>query len=514
MSLFKKFSELEPAREEIPQIVSDLEKILNVEKEIVIQYKNDERGKHDPSQEYAIYGAILRDSKEKLEGIKITQNHILDYLSARENEEIDHEAKIRGMFSGALLEISSQTEKEISINGRGKKWNYLFYHVKNIHDVTVENFTGSKILTYMGSYLGHAKNITIKNIKGFDTLSYAGSEGGIIENIYLENLSNQKGERAEILRYIAQGGRAENIVGKNLRGDFIFSLAGSNNGTLKNISLTDISGLYVMMSIGDNNGFAENITLIDIESDFTLNATGESGTVRNVKIVNNRGDGLLANQTKGKNGILENVFIAGSLGKNILRSVGQYGTIVKKIVLQDITGDNILAHSGYDGNVQNVFGTNISGTRMLSNAGQSSPSGIICLTNFKPVYKVQNILVVDSFTDELLIDAGEDSRLVSAVEVSATEVNTAKSSNTSFELKSIKHPILNVLTDNITGRNNFHHATIENKKTADSLPSEKKNILKKIKLIVQKMKEKTVQEQKAMHKKIEQLQKELFADEK
>ncbi len=254
-------------REEIVKPQSDLERILEVEKEILEKYKDDKRFDNiDADRD--IYDSVLLDVQERLKDI-LTQELILQtYISARDNPEENNEAIVRGFYSGALLEIISteNPEMDIVINGRGKTFNFLFYHVHTVKNLTLTNVNGFAILMKAGSDNGTVQYLTINNITGDSLLREAGSSSG---SIMYATLSNIKGF-GTLSGSARSSGSIEYVTLTNITGDSILDYAGSNKGSAKNITLLNIKGDGTLIRAGNNFGNATHLALMNIDGNNTL----------------------------------------------------------------------------------------------------------------------------------------------------------------------------------------------------------------------------------------------------
>jgi len=166
--------------------------------------------------------------QEKLTDIKISPEFLQSYIDARENTQENTQAIIRGMYSAALLEIicTTQPNTGISINGKGKTFNFLFYHIKHARYLVLQNVKGESILKNAGFPDGSIQHITLNDITGNWTLFAAGSQDGNMEYITLNNIKG-----ANQLNAIgSSNGHARYITIKNTKDEHLLTLAGWYNG--------------------------------------------------------------------------------------------------------------------------------------------------------------------------------------------------------------------------------------------------------------------------------------------
>ena len=268
-SLFSDYNSL--LVRETTEISSSLEKLLDVEEEIIKIYlkKYLTLGIFIPSDSKA-HDELISNIKQRV-GYEITEDLLRAYLSSRENRSKDNEAHMRGIFSSALLELAQSSKNlPISLNLQGRLFNYLFYGLTNV------------------------KNITLENVQGDDILGNAGSFGTV-----------------------------ENIIVKDICGERLLCWAGSNKGHIKNIIGTNIRGINAFSCLGGENGFAENITAVDVYGNFSFSSLGcdgegENGQRQNVHSV--VGMNLFGNKFFSElayEGYVKNIFAYQLKGRNL-----------------------------------------------------------------------------------------------------------------------------------------------------------------------------------------------------
>ncbi len=278
MRMFEDFSKLEVRTETIPE-KSDLEKVLDVEKEIIKQYENDKRFEPYKGKHFEAYESLCQSTQEKLTDVTLIPEILQSYIDARDNTEENIQTIIRGMYSSAVLEIilARQPDSYTFIDGREKTFNHLFYcihHVKNltlqniagnnilynagrnnrnIKNIILQNITGNNILYNAGSDKGSVANIILDNVVGYNTLRNAGNWHGIVSNITLNNV---KGDN--ILYQVSWKGNAKNITLNNVKGHNILYDAG-RNGSVANITLKQTTGNNILWNAGSDKGSVANI---------------------------------------------------------------------------------------------------------------------------------------------------------------------------------------------------------------------------------------------------------------
>ncbi len=325
MGLFDDLANVE-VRDEVPVRKSDLEKVLDYEEKIIKQYKNDERFKHySEEKELDAYQSLYTTVQEKLADINITSELLQKYIDARDNTTDNNLARIRGMYSAALLEIISTKTPDVHtfINGRGRTFNFLFYYIHNIKNISVTNIIGHNTLGHAGSNNGSATNITLTNITGDHTLYKAGSNGNatniVLNDIKGNNTLTNAGEN---------NGSVANITLSNITGNNTLETAAWNGGSATNITLINITGKKTLFNACGNNGIAKNITVTKIKGDYTLyNAGGWNGSAKNITVTKIKGDWTLYNAIE--NGSITNILQENELTEKQKSILSQIESIVE-----------------------------------------------------------------------------------------------------------------------------------------------------------------------------------------
>ena len=305
--MFNEFGDVIVREETIPQ-KSDLEKILDIEKEIIEQYKtNKDFIPYEPRHDEA-YKTLRATTQEKIADIPLTSQLLQEYINARENKEDSTDAVIRGMYSSALLEIicTTQPDTVTVIDGKGKTFNYLFYHIHNLKNLTLKNIKGNNILKDAGSYGGNIEYLTLHNIEGSYLLVDAAFKNGSAKYITLQD-----------------------IIGNNT-----LSGAGENYGNIEYLTLSNIIGIATLSCAGKRGGIIKNITLQDITGDNTLqNAVRFEGNAKNI---------TLSNVT----------------GKRILDGAAYYNGSLKQVAFNYIINETAIISPHLGGTMKSIFKEN------------------------------------------------------------------------------------------------------------------------------------------------------------
>ncbi len=299
MKLFHDYQKIE-VRTEIELKKYDIEPILDLEQTILREYHVN----NDPYSNHKEVRDLLSEKVRKKLSEEISEETLKTYLSMRENEGVDSDAILRGMYTGVLLDIlcENSSYKSCEFDGKGKMFDYLFYMAKNIHNVTIRNFKGYAIFGFAGSYSGKVENIfaselegemIFKNIgiengnanniiltksRGENYFFWAGTHKGTVKNVIISEVTGN----AILSNMAAIDGTAENIIIANCNGDHILLMAGGSEKSIKNIILANITGNKLMTGVLSYRGSIQNITAIDIKGTDTF--AGSRITNRKIKI--------------------------------------------------------------------------------------------------------------------------------------------------------------------------------------------------------------------------------------
>ena len=243
------------AREETPTPKSDLERVLDVEKIILEKYKNIQRIFKTYVEDKTVlrlYQRIYNRIEQELSNGVINEKILQEYIDARENSRTLENPIIRGYFSAVLLEIANQTSPYITIDGRNRRWDYLFSPVRNVKNLYIKNVVGEFILYRAGSQ-GNIENVFAKNIQGNHSLSSIG-KCGQAKNII-----------------VTQAGYGERVLFQAGRG-----------GDIQNLILTDSKideSCGVLCGYG---GIGSNVLLHNVSGEGTLGFAGKEGKIKNI----------------------------------------------------------------------------------------------------------------------------------------------------------------------------------------------------------------------------------------
>ncbi len=252
------------SREEKQQKTA-LDFVLDGEAKVIEKYVDAKPPLFDYEQ-YELYELILEETREKLQGTVPSPELIQTYVSSRENQNEDREAIIRGMYSASLLEIMCTTESDayISIDGKGKVWNYLFLHVKHAKNITVKNIKGDFILACAGSRNGNVAYVLLDTIEGEETLSNAGDKGRI-EHVLLNNVKGNK-----TLSWAGTQGYVQYLIMNNVAGKDILRYVGERGGMVKDVTIKNSSESYYVFKELFSDGSVDYFIFSNSKTEFSF----------------------------------------------------------------------------------------------------------------------------------------------------------------------------------------------------------------------------------------------------
>lgn len=162
-------------------------------------------------------------------------------------------SKLLGLYTGCLLEIVDENNKKRGINtiihvdGKGKQFDNLFFHSRNIGSLIVENFKGHYICSEVASN-GKAEDIILKNLEG-DFIGSKIGHDGLVNNILAYGI---KGKFA--LSFCAHSGDIGTIVIKKGTGDELLLKVGGNKGNIGLLYIQDSLSRYNQILHDKNDG--------------------------------------------------------------------------------------------------------------------------------------------------------------------------------------------------------------------------------------------------------------------
>ncbi len=285
-NIFADFKDIS-VREEILTKLGDLERILNIEEELIKKYRINDL--FDPFHLNLKKGQVIlaEDAEEKMQGIFVTAELLCQYVLARSNPQKNKEAWIRGLYSGFLLnkvcERNEETEKItndlikepkdekiILVDGKNNCFNYFFAFAKHVKNLFLKNIKGIEILSYAGSYEGFAEKIRIKNLEGSGLLFSAGSDNGSMEKIIIQNVIGNG-----TLYSGGRSGKICQVVLSEIDGHNTLFEAG-RSGTAEHITVSTILGSNTLRGLASEGGIAKHITMQNIRGELMLYAAASS----------------------------------------------------------------------------------------------------------------------------------------------------------------------------------------------------------------------------------------------
>jgi hypothetical protein len=184
MSLLPGLNGIEKEREVIPvENKTSLEGLINISDAFVKMYQ-EKSADHYADEIYDQMYKVLHENE-----ITFAEQDLMDFIDATSGKK---NTQVIGLFTGALLhrltEVNRQAYKKtrIYIDGKGKKYDYLFSHCKEADEVIVENLERNFICQGIAQK-GHASLIYLSNMSGFAIGANIGNCGKVDTLILANN---------------------------------------------------------------------------------------------------------------------------------------------------------------------------------------------------------------------------------------------------------------------------------------------------------------------------------------
>ena len=259
--MFKELKGIEKEREEKERDNSTVEYLLETCDEVIQEYKTKITEYYTEIHE--VYQAMHKKIEKKLP--EYNQQDLTSLIFAKANKEYDKkESAALGLYTGILLHILTKRNSkkgkktQFYINGRGNKFDYLFYFAKEVDELTIESFTGDNICDSIASYEGKANKITLNNNKGNDTAWNAGGNQGNIKTLIINN--NKGNQTAQYAG--SDQGNIKTLIINNNKGNNTAYHAGSFQGNINTLIINNNKGNQTAW----NAGYTGNINKIIINN--------------------------------------------------------------------------------------------------------------------------------------------------------------------------------------------------------------------------------------------------------
>lgn len=175
---------------------TNLEKLLELEKPFMecylkrtteiraVRRPKNEMDKVMRLKEIFILETLFPEFEKRCADIHFDETDLINYVITRCNDA-DHtpyELKARGLYTGFLLNLfTKRCEIEgkravIHLDGKGNRFDYLFYLAQNVHELYLENLRGDCSCHYLG-YKGKIDKLIARNIDGWNTCTSIGVMG-------------------------------------------------------------------------------------------------------------------------------------------------------------------------------------------------------------------------------------------------------------------------------------------------------------------------------------------------
>lgn len=243
-SLLENLKGIQKERDITVREKTGLEKLLDIESEIVREYSKRDTRHGDKINE--AYLSIYKELKERLKEVDYNEEDLKGLIYAKIDNEYDIKQSIAlGLYTGSLLQLLTERNRQkgkrtiFYIDGKGSNFNYLFYFAKEVDNLTVENFSGEHICGEIGSYGGNAGVVLLKGIKGDWTGDGIGSDGGSAGVVLLKDI---KGDHAG-WGIGSDRGSIGVVLLKDIKGDGAGEKIGSYKGKVGKLYCHNVSNI-------------------------------------------------------------------------------------------------------------------------------------------------------------------------------------------------------------------------------------------------------------------------------
>ncbi|MFC1698093.1 hypothetical protein ACFL1H_07150 [Nanoarchaeota archaeon] len=169
-----------------------------------------------------IYDILYKTLTEKLNFTDYSNIDLISFIyQSSIMEDDDYDSQLRGIYSGVLLNILSDRNKDFTfyIDGRGIKFKYLFMHanLKETDNLIIDNFNGGDLCNYLVTK-NKANLVALINCSGSYLGCEIGSDKSNINYLYLinnnsENIGFQIGKSSIINNLIMINNHGKTIGG-------------------------------------------------------------------------------------------------------------------------------------------------------------------------------------------------------------------------------------------------------------------------------------------------------------
>lgn len=273
---------IEPSRDVHVRLISTLEKLTELENDIV--------GKHTPlngsNPTHSDYDIIHWNTLKRIEGIDFDSDDIAQFIFSVSYKDDDvFSSQLLGMFTGALVHILTERNQrhgkrtKLYFNGNGITFNYLFFHAEVIDELVVENFNGD----YICANVAYASKLP-----SYPTQDNTRNTSTIIDDNYLEGKIS-----------IQDNTRNTRVCCININGYGTLTMAGRNSDVNQIIGI-DINGNLSFWGCG-SNGYVGQLIVVNMVGDNNLNDVGEKGIINDAILVDIKDKNALNREYKKRN---------------------------------------------------------------------------------------------------------------------------------------------------------------------------------------------------------------------
>ncbi len=211
-------------------------------------------------------GLYKRLKNDLLRGLEFSALDIESYVHMNlEDQRPSTDNQQKGIYTGCLLHLLTERNKaknlptRVYIDGKGRYFDYLFYHAEQADEVIVNNLKGQGICDHMANNYGRVNLILVANSQGewiaSDVAQFGGEAGAILMINCLDQLAGS--------RIGDHSGRVDLVLLERYRGWSSLSNCCSNSSqfgmvVLANNYCNDLAGKLCRHESNTGLFFAEN----------------------------------------------------------------------------------------------------------------------------------------------------------------------------------------------------------------------------------------------------------------
>jgi hypothetical protein len=195
--------------------MNNLEHMLEISKEILTKFPQD----HNIVRTREILSRAVEDDHK---GVHFNEADLASFVYHNANNG-KTDPILFGLYTGCLLSLLTTRREEqrkdsrVHIDGKGERFDYLFYGAQFVDELFVENVRGDNVCGYVSSFQGQGRVLITKNIQGKRTaMNIASSDGELSLYMAINNSGNEiaswAGSDGRICSMVLIGNSGENLA--------------------------------------------------------------------------------------------------------------------------------------------------------------------------------------------------------------------------------------------------------------------------------------------------------------